>query len=375
MIIGIPKEIKNHEYRVGLTPAAVAELTANDHQVLVEHNAGDAIGFTNEHYSQAGAQILSSANEIFAQAALIIKVKEPQPEECELLRPQQIIFTYLHLAADKSLTKQLIKSQAVCLAYETVVDEQGNLPLLAPMSEVAGRMSIQAGAHALEKSQGGLGLLLGGVAGIPPAKVLIIGGGVVGTQAARIALGMGADVSILDKALSRLRQLDSEFLGQVKTVYSTASALDDLLTNSDLVVGAVLIPGAAAPKLITKKHLKLMKNGCVIVDVAIDQGGCAESSKPTTHESPTYIVDGVVHYCVANIPGAVPLSSTQALTNATLPYIINLANLGIKQALCKDTGLLSSINIAAGQVTNQAVAKALGFQFIKPEYILDKLCK
>lgn len=373
MIIGVPKEIKNHEYRIGLTPAGVNELTINGHDVIVENNGGAAIGFDNEQYIAAGAKIIDSAEEIFATADMIIKVKEPQPVECKMLRPGQVLFTYLHLAPDPQQTELLIASGATCIAYETVTSATGGLPLLAPMSEVAGRMSIQAGAHALEKAQGGLGALLGGVPGVAPAKVLIIGGGVVGTQAARMAVGMGADVTILDRSLPRLRQLDTEFDGRLKTVYSTADAMDKHIIDADLVIGAVLIPGAAAPKLVTEKHIKMMKKGSVVVDVAIDQGGCFATSKATTHQEPTYVVDEVVHYCVANMPGGVARTSTMALTNATMPFVVTLANKGAKQALLEDVHLMEGLNVLGGKITNKPVADVLGYEFVTPESALATL--
>lgn len=371
MIIGVPKEIKNHEYRIGLTPAGVKELIVNGHKVMVENNGGAAIGFDNAQYITAGAKIIDTAEEIFATCDMIIKVKEPQPVECRMLRPGQILFTYLHLAPDAQQTQLLVTSGATCIAYETVTAVTGGLPLLAPMSEVAGRMSIQAGAHALEKAQGGLGALLGGVPGVAPAKVLVIGGGVVGTQAARMAVGMGADVTILDRSLPRLRQLDTEFDGRLKTVYSTADAMDQLIVEADLVIGAVLIPGAAAPKLVTKEHINMMKKGAVVVDVAIDQGGCFETSKATTHQEPTYIVDGVVHYCVANMPGGVARTSTLALTNATLPFAVTIANKGAKQALLEDKHLLAGLNVAGGKITYKPVADVLGYEFIEPSVALN----
>ena len=349
MIIGVPKEIKNHEYRIGLTPAGVKELIVNGHDVIVENNGGAAIGFDNEQYITAGAKIIDSAAEIFASADMIIKVKEPQPNECKMLRPGQVLFTYLHLAPDPKQTELLVASGATCIAYETVTQNGGGLPLLAPMSEVAGRMSIQAGAHALEKAQGGLGALLGGVPGVAPAKVLIIGGGVVGTQAARMAVGMGADVTILDRSLPRLRQLDTEFDGRLKTVYSTADAMDQLIVEADLVIGAVLIPGA------------------VVVDVAIDQGGCFETSKATTHQDPTYMVDDVVHYCVANMPGGVARTSTMALTNATMPFTVTLANKGAKQAMLDDVHLMAGLNVLGGKITYKPVADVLGYEYVTPE--------
>lgn len=360
MLVGVPKEIKNHEYRVGLTPAAVKEFVAHGHQVMVETNAGTAIGFTDELYQNAGATIVNTAEQIFAEAELIIKVKEPQPSECKQLRKGQTLYTYLHLAPDPEQTELLIASGATCIAYETVTDRNGGLPLLAPMSEVAGRMSVQAGAHYLEKAHGGSGTLLGGVPGVAPGKVLIIGGGVVGTQAAKMALGLGADVTILDRSLPRLRQLDDIFNGQVKTVYSTVDAIEHYSANADLVIGAVLIPGAAAPKLLNREHIKNMKPGSVLVDVAIDQGGCFETSKATTHQDPVYIIDNVVHYCVANMPGGVARTSTMALNNATLPFGLALANKGPKRAMLEDIHLLNGLNVHEGKVTYQAVVEALG---------------
>lgn len=366
MIIGVPKEIKNHEYRVGMVPASVRELINHGHSVLVETNAGSGIGFTDQDYIDAGASILVTASEVFAQAEMIVKVKEPQAVERTMLREDQILFTYLHLAPDLPQTKDLVKSQAVCIAYETVTDDNGGLPLLAPMSEVAGRMSIQAGAQALEKSNAGRGMLLGGVPGVEPAKVVIIGGGMVGANAAKMAVGMGAEVVILDRNVNVLRKLDDLFGNQVKAIYSTADALEKHVLEADLVIGGVLIPGAAAPKLVTKEHIKHMKPGAAIVDVAIDQGGCIETSTPTTHAEPTYIVDDVVHYCVANMPGAVPRTSTFALNNATLPYIIQLANKGYKQALNDNPHLLNGLNVINGQVTVKEVADNLGFDFVEP---------
>lgn len=371
MIIGVPKEIKNHEYRIGLTPAGVRELVANGHEVLVENNGGASIGFDNEQYTTAGARIIDSPEEIFATADMIIKVKEPQHNECRMLRQGQLLFTYLHLAPDPQQTELLVASGATCVAYETVTDDRGGLPLLAPMSEVAGRMSVQAGAHHLEKAQGGLGSLLGGVPGVAPAKVLIIGGGVVGCQAAAMAVGMGADVTILDRSLPRLRQLDAEFNGRLKCVYSTNDAIENYAVESDLVIGAVLIPGAAAPKLLTREILKKMKDGAVVVDVAIDQGGCFETSKATTHEDPTYVVEGVVHYCVANMPGGVARTATIALTNATLPFAVSLANLGAAKALWSDKHLLNGLNVHAGKVTYKAVADVLGYEYADPREALS----
>ncbi|MBX9296952.1 alanine dehydrogenase [Chromobacterium piscinae] len=366
MLIGVPKEIKNHEYRVGLTPSGVRELVANGHKVLVQTHAGLAIGFTDEQYIQAGASIASNAEEVFERADMIVKVKEPQPVECRLLRPGQILFTYLHLAPDPEQTKLLIESDSVAIAYETVTDERGGLPLLAPMSEVAGRMAIQAGAHALEKAQGGRGVLLGGVPGVAPAKVVVIGGGVVGLNAARMAMGAGADVAILDKSLARLKEIDMVFGGRIKTLMSNGANIDDSIRDADLVIGAVLIPGAAAPKLVTRAMLKTMKPGAVLVDVAIDQGGCFETSRATTHQDPIYTVDGIVHYCVANMPGGVARTSTQALTNATLPYTLELANKGWRQALLDNAHLRNGLNVCRGRVTYQAVARDLGHAYVDP---------
>ena len=365
MIIGVPKEIKNHEYRVGLTPSSVRELTSAGHAVIIETQAGDAIGFTDTMYVAVGASIVENANEVFASADMIVKVKEPQPVECEMLRPGQILYTYLHLAPDPLQTKLLIESGATCVAYETVTDANGGLPLLAPMSEVAGRMAIQAGAHHLEKAQGGLGVLLGGVPGVAPAEVLIIGGGVVGTQAAKMAVGMGANVTILDRSLPRLRQLDSEFSGTINCVYSTEDAIDTYSQSADLVIGAVLIPGAAAPKLLTREKVAKMKKGAVLVDVAIDQGGCFETSEPTTHKEPTYVVDGVIHYCVANMPGGVARTSALALNNATAPYALQLANKGL-EALKEDIHLMNGLNVYDGKITYKAVADALGYDYTDP---------
>jgi alanine dehydrogenase len=370
MLIGVPQEIKSHEYRIGLTPAGVRELTGFGHKVLVQRNGGEAIGFENGQYVAAGATIVDTAAEIFSVAEMIIKVKEPQANECVMLRPGQLLFTYLHLAPDPQQTRLLLASGAYCIAYETVTDSAGGLPLLAPMSEVAGRMSVQAGAHYLEKAQGGRGCLLGGVPGVAPAKVLILGAGVVGSQAARIAVGMGADVTIVDRALPRLRQLDADFNGRLKCVYSTAAEVERLAMDADLVIGAVLIPGAAAPKLLTKAMIKKMKKGAVVVDVAIDQGGCFETSKPTTHQQPIYVVDDVIHYCVSNMPGGVARTATMALTNATLPFILAIANKGFQRALMDDEHLMRGLNIAAGHVTYKAVADALGYAYVEPDRAL-----
>ena len=370
MLIGVPKEIKNHEYRVGMTPASVRELIDSGHLVMVETLAGNGIGSSNEDYIAAGAEIVNSASEIYARAEMIVKVKEPQAAERAMLRPQQLLFTYLHLAPDAEQTHDLIASGATCIAYETITSAQGGLPLLAPMSEVAGRMSIQAGAHVLEKAQGGRGMLLGGVPGVAPAKVVIIGGGVVGSNAAQMALGARAQVTVLDRSTQALARLDKEFNGAVKTVYSTQDSLEEYVLDADLVIGGVLIPGAAAPKLVTEAMVKAMKMGSVLVDVAIDQGGCFATSKATTHEDPTYVVDGVVHYCVANMPGGVAMTSMYALNNATLPYIMKLANVGWKKALQQDVHFLAGLNVHAGKVTNKHVAEALGYDYVPPETVV-----
>jgi len=363
MLIGVPKEIKVHEYRVGLTPAGVRELTAHGHQVLIQASAGLGIGIADAQYVAAGASIVDTAAEIFARSEMVIKVKEPQPVECAMLREGQVLFTYLHLAPDPAQTQGLIDSGCVAIAYETVTDGRGGLPLLASMSEVAGRMSIQAGAHALEKAQGGTGVLLGGVPGVAPADVVVIGGGVVGYNAARLAVGMGARVTILDRSLPRLAWLDTTFDGRLTTLYSTADALETAVIHADLVIGAVLVPGAAAPKLVTRAMLKRMKPGAVIVDVAIDQGGCFETSLATTHQNPTYVDEGVVHYCVANMPGGVARTSTFALTNATLPFALALADKGYKRALLDDPNLREGLNVHLGRVTYKAVAEALGHDY------------
>ncbi len=364
MLIGVPKEIKNREFRVGLTPSSARELIANGHEVIVQKNAGFEVGFTDDQYTAIGAKIIDTAEEVFANAEMIVKVKEPQANECEMLREGQLLYTYLHLAPDPAQTQGLIKSGCIAIAYETVTDRFGGLPLLAPMSEVAGRMSIQAGAHCLEMSRGGRGLLLGGVPGVAPAKVTILGGGVVGTNAARMAVGMGADVVILDRSIRRMQQLDDIFKGAVKTVYSTEDAVEEYVLGADLTVGAVLIPGAAAPKLVTADHVKRMDRGAVLVDVAIDQGGCFETAKATTHENPTYIVDDVVHYCVANMPGGVARTSTMALNNATLPFALQLANKGWKQALADDSHLLEGLNVCEGKITYEAVARDQNLDYV-----------
>lgn len=370
MRIGVPKEIKNNEYRVGLTPASVREFTANGHEVLVQSQAGMGIGMSDEEYAESGATIVPDAISVFAKADMIVKVKEPQPVECKLLRPGQILYTYLHLAPDPEQTAALIESGAVCLAYETVTNSAGGLPLLAPMSEVAGRMSIQAAAAHLEKSKGGMGVLLGGVPGVPAAHVVIIGAGVVGTHAMQMAVGLGAQVTVFDRNVDRLRQLDLAFGSRINTRYSTAAALEDSVIDADVVIGGVLIPGAAAPKLVSKQLIASMKKGSVVVDVAIDQGGCFETSKPTTHAEPTYLVDGVIHYCVANMPGAVARTSTMALNNATLPHGLTLANNGWRKALAHDAHLRNGLNVCEGRVTFEAVARDLGYEFTPPQALL-----
>ncbi|KJG11173.1 alanine dehydrogenase [Photobacterium kishitanii] len=370
MILGVPKEIKTHEYRVGMVPAAVKEVVSHGHRVYIETQAGSGIGFSDQDYIDAGAQILLTAADVFAEAEMIVKVKEPQAIERAMLREGQILFTYLHLAPDPAQTEDLIRSKAICIAYETVTDKHGRLPLLAPMSEVAGRMSIQAGAFALEKSRGGRGMLLGGVPGVEPAKVVIIGGGVVGNNAAQMALGLQADVVILDRNIDVLRQLDVQFNGKLKTVYSTNDAIERHVLEADLVIGGVLVVGAAAPKLVTAEMIKKMKPGAAIVDVAIDQGGCVATSHATTHDDPTYIVDDVVHYCVANMPGAVARTSTVALNNATLPYIVELANNGYQKALQHNHHLLNGLNVYRGHITCQSVAQALDLPYVSAESVL-----
>ncbi len=362
MIVGIPKEIKNNENRVSLTPSGARELVQRGHTVYVQHTAGINSGFTDEDYEKAGAHILPSIEDVYGTAEMIIKVKEPIESEYGLVREGQLVFTYFPFARDQQLTEAMIKSKSVCMAYETVVDRQGALPLLIPMSEVAGRMSVQEGARFLEKPQGGKGILLGGVPGVKPAKVLVLGGGVVGTNAALMAAGLGADVTICDISLPRLRQLNEFMPKNVKTLFSSAHNIEQELATTDLVIGAVLIPGAKAPHLITRPMLKLMKKGSVLVDVAIDQGGCFETSHPTTHAEPTYEVDGIIHYCVANIPGAVPCTSTLALTNATLPYAVKLADMGWEKACETDSGLKKGLNIVNGKVVFPAVAEAFGWK-------------
>jgi alanine dehydrogenase len=370
MLIGLPKEIKNHEYRVGLTPASVRELTHHGHQVLVQNGAGSGIGMSDEQYRAAGATLADDAANIFAKADMIVKVKEPQPVECAMLRPGQILYTYLHLAPDPEQTKALVKSGAICIAYETITGQGGGLPLLAPMSEVAGRMAVQAGAAHLEKSKGGMGVLLGGVPGVPAAHVVILGAGVVGTHALQMAVGMGAKVTVLDKNVDRLRHLDLIFGNRIHTVYSNAQSVEDAVLDAELVVGGVLIPGAAAPKLVTRSMISRMKKGAVVVDVAIDQGGCFETSHATTHAEPTFVVDGVVHYCVANMPGAVARTSTFALNNATIGHAVALADKGWKQALKDNPHLKNGLNVASGQVTYEAVANDLGYAYVNADTLL-----
>jgi len=369
MLIGIPKEIKNHEYRVGATPAMVRALVEAGHQVLVQKDSGTKIGFTDALFTQAGAKIVETAKDVYS-AEMIIKVKEPQESEFALLREGQILFCYLHLAPDPVQTKHLVDSKAVCIAYETVTDSLGRLPLLIPMSEIAGRIAIQVGATALQLNNGGKGLLLGGVPGVFPARVIVIGGGIVGTEAARMAMGLGASVTIIDRDLNRLRALDALFGPHLKTLYSTTSGIEEALTLADLVVGSVLIPGKTAPKLVTRAMIKKMSPGSVFVDVAIDQGGCSETSKPTTHANPTYIVDDVIHYCVTNMPGACALTSTKALTNATMDYALTIANKGYKKALLDNKGLRDGLNVCHGKVTNASVAADLGYEYVAPETLL-----
>jgi len=360
MLIGVPKETKNHEYRVGMTPAAVREAVAHGHAVLVQTAAGDGAGYDDAQYLAAGAEIAGTSEEVFARTEMLVKVKEPQPTECAMLREGQVLFAYLHLAPDPRQTRLLCQSGCTAIAYETVTGPNCGLPLLAPMSEVAGRMSIQVGAANLQKTAGGRGVLLGGVPGVPPARVAILGGGTAGAQAARIALGMGAEVTVLDTSLPRLRLLDDGFGAQLRTLYATRQAVENAVMAADLVVGAVLVPGAAAPRLVRREHLAGMRPGAVLVDVSIDQGGCFETSRPTTHQEPTYEVEGIVHYCVTNMPGAVPHTSTAALSHATLPYILALADKGWRRACADDPHLCNGLNVHAGEVTCSAVAEALG---------------
>ncbi|UCG73251.1 MAG: alanine dehydrogenase [Chromatiales bacterium] len=366
MLIGVPKEIKTDEYRVGLTPSSVRELVAHGCQVVVQTGAGAGIGMGDDAYRDAGANIAADAAAVFADAQLIVKVKEPQPPECAMLSEGQVLFTYLHLAPDPDQAKALLDSGCIAIAYETVTDEHGGLPLLAPMSEVAGRMAMQAGAHCLEREAGGAGILLGGVAGVPPAHVLVIGGGTVGTNALRVALGMEAQVTVIDKSLFRLKELDLVFGGGLNTIFGTAEAVEHYVADADVVVGAVLVPGAEAPKLVSRAQVARMRPGSVLVDVAIDQGGCFETSRPTTHSDPTYVEEGVVHYCVANMPGAVPRTSAYALNNATLPYVLALAQRGYPGALLENRGLRDGLNVHCGQITHPAVADALGYRYVPP---------
>jgi alanine dehydrogenase len=370
MLIGVPKEIKVKEFRVGMTPTSVREVVHHGHKVIVETQAGAGIGMDDAAYRSAGAEIVKTAKEVFERADMIVKVKEPQAGERKMLKKGQLLFTYLHLAPDPDQTRDLVASGATCIAYETVTSPSGGLPLLAPMSEVAGRLSIQAGAYYLEKAHGGHGVLLGGVPGVDPAKVVVLGGGVVGRHAIHIALGMGADTWVLDKNVDVLRSLWQQFDRPLNTVYSTVDAVERHLSDADLVIGGVLIPGAAAPKLITRELVKKMKPGSVIVDVAIDQGGCAETSHATTHDDPVYVVDGVIHYCVANMPGGVPKTSTYALNNCTLPFIIQLANKGWREACSTNPHLLAGLNVHAGRVTYKAVADVLGYDFLDPKEAL-----
>ena len=372
MLIGVPREIKVREYRVGLTPTNVREVVAHGHRVVVEHAAGAGIGMTDAHYEAAGATVVATAAEVFARAELIVKVKEPLVAERAMLRPGQVLFTYLHLAPDPEQASALMRSGATCIAYETVTSPSGGLPLLAPMSEVAGRMSIQVGAYFLEKAHGGLGMLLGGVPGVDPAKVVVLGGGVVGTHAIDIALGMGADVWVLDRNMDVLRRLWAQFGRPLNTVFSTRDAIERHVIAADLVIGGVLIPGAAAPKLVSTELIRQMKPGSVVVDVCIDQGGCFETSRPTTHDDPTYIVDEVIHYCVTNMPGGVPRTSAVALNNATLPFVLALADKGLRRALGEDAHLRNGLNVHAGRITHPAVAAALGWPLDPAEEALAR---
>ena len=371
MIVGLPKEIKDNEYRVGLTPAGARALTDAGHKVVVERSAGDGSGFEDELYERAGATILGTPDEVWAQGEMIVKVKEPIAPEYPRMREGQVLFTYLHLAPDPKQTQALLENKVTGIAYETITDRKGTLPLLTPMSEVAGRMAVQVGAHYLEKMQGGRGILLGGVPGVPAARVVIIGGGIVGTNAAKMAVGLGAQVTIIDNNLDRLRELDDIFLSKVSTLASSAYMIHDAISQADLIIGAVLVPGAAAPRLVTRNMLKDVMNGAVIVDVAVDQGGCIETTHPTTHSDPTYYVEGVLHYCVANMPGAVPRTSTFALTNATLPYAVKLANLGFVDAINSDDGLKAGVNTFAGKLTYKAVAESQGLEYTPLDDILS----
>jgi alanine dehydrogenase len=367
MKVGVPKEIKVLEYRIGMIPSGIKELVDEGHEVFVETNAGSGVGMTDDDYINAGAVILEGAKEVFDAAELIIKVKEPQLKECEMLRSDQVLFTYLHLAADPEQAEALVQSGVTAIAYETVTADDGSLPLLTPMSAVAGRLSIQAGAFALQKANGGRGVLLGGVPGVKPGQVLVIGGGVSGTHAAEMAIGLGAEVTILDRSIPRLKQLDEIFGSHINTQHSTKEAIDNMVVESDLVIGAVLIAGAAAPKLVTKENVAAMRSGAVMVDISIDQGGCFETSRPTTHAEPTYVVDDVVHYCVTNMPGAVPRTSTLALTNATLPFVKALASLGWREALKQDSYLANGLNVHNGHINFEAVASELGYDYLSAE--------
>jgi alanine dehydrogenase len=371
MRIGLPREIKDNEYRVGLTPAGVRALTDAGHQVFVEKGAGEGSGFSDEQYVRAGGKILERADDVWAEGEMIVKVKEPIEPEYPRMREGQVLFTYLHLAPEIELTKQLMQRKVTGIAYETIMDKQGNLPLLKPMSEVAGRMSVQVGATYLEKMNGGRGILLGGVPGVPPAHVVIIGGGVVGTEAAKMAVGMGAKVTVIDRNLERLRQLDDMFLSRIQTLASSRYQIHEAISTADLIIGAVLIVGAAAPKLVTRDMLKDVPNGAVVVDVAVDQGGCFETTRPTTHSNPTFYEEGVLHYCVANMPGAVPRTSTFALTNATLPYALDLANKGFEKAIAEDESLRQGVNTYAGKCTYKAVADSQGIEYTPLETLLD----
>jgi alanine dehydrogenase len=371
MKVGLPKEIKDNEYRVGLTPAGVRALTDAGHQVFIEKGAGEGSGFSDEQYIRAGGKILDRADDVWAEGEMIVKVKEPIEPEYARMREGQVLFTYLHLAPEIELTKQLMQRKVTGIAYETIMDKRGNLPLLKPMSEVAGRMAVQVGATYLEKMNGGRGILLGGVPGVPPANVVIIGGGVVGTEAAKVAVGMGAKVTVIDKNLERLRQLDDMFLSRVQTLASSRYQIHEAISNADLIIGAVLIVGAAAPKLVTREMLKDVPKGAVVVDVAVDQGGCFETTRPTTHSNPTFYEEGVLHYCVANMPGAVPRTSTFALTNATLPYALDLANKGFEKAIAEDESLRQGVNTYAGKCTYKAVADSQGIEYTPLESLLD----
>ena len=369
MLVGVPKEIKNNEHRIGLTPAGVSELVSAGHGVIIQSGGGNGIGLDDEKYRRAGAEIVATAESVFSRSEMVVKVKEPQPSECKMLRPGQLLFTYLHLAPDPIQTELLVKSGASAIAYETITDDNGGLPLLAPMSEVAGRLSVQQGAHCLQKAQGGAGILLGGVPGVQPAKVTIIGGGVVGLNAARVAIGLGANVTIIDRSLPRLRYIDEIYSERITTLFSTTQTIEEQVGESDLVIGAILVPGAAATKLVTRDMLKGMKPNSVLVDVAIDQGGCFETSRTTTHANPTFSVDNIIHYCVANMPGAVARTATFALTNATLPYVITLANYGLS-SLKTDRHLLAGLNIHRGSVTFKAVCETLGYDYTEPRHAI-----